>query len=163
MKLRRFSKVVSLIVSIGEASGYYPTAGGVSIAVVGDWNTTISATDLTHGIEGIPRAMRPASAFESSCRSAADQIRLEVSGARGRWKVFVRKGDANWPDDFVLKVEKSSGADRRIVTVSDADKEFFSGTGNGVHCIQIGLDGLSAAVAAGTYTTTLVFTITDGE
>jgi hypothetical protein len=134
---------------------------GVSVAIVGAWNTTLGIGNITKEAPAGREAPAASPAFEGSCRSAPDQLRLEVTGARGRWKVYVRKGDADWPDSLVLKVRRTSGAGSSIVTVGDGDKEFFSGTGDGSHSIQITLEGASVAIPAGTYTTTLVFTVTE--
>ena len=147
---------------VGSVIAYPRSAEGVSVATIGGWNTTVGVSDLTERSGGAPKSLDVAGGqLRSGCRSAPDQMRLEVSGSRGRWKVHVRKGDGDWPDAFVLKLRKTSGTGSQMVVVGDVDKEFFSGVGDGVHNVQVILEGASAAIPAGTYTTTLVFTVTD--
>jgi len=129
-----------------------PTAEAVSISVTGNWDLVFGESDL---IAGAGTDLR------SSYQSAPNQIRLRISGSSGPWRVDVRKDDTGWHSNFVLKLRKTSGKNKPIITVRDTNTEFFSGNKDGSHNVRVILENVSVAISADTYTTKLIFTVTD--
>jgi len=124
----------------------------VSITVIGSWNPEIIVLRPTAGPGGGPK---------STCKSAVNQIRLRISDSSGGWRIHVRREDTNWHKSFVLKIRKTSGKNKPTITVGDTDTLFFSGTKDTNCILQLFLEGVSLEVSPDTYTTTLIYTVTD--
>ncbi len=143
---------VAFTLCLGSAPLGERTAAAVSITVIGHWEPSIVVRPLTAGRE---------SGLQSTYESAVNQIRLRISGSAGNWKVSVRKEDTNWHPNLVLKIRKSSGKDKPIVTVQNTNMEFFSGDRDTNAHLQLTLEGVSVEVPPDTYTTTVIYTITE--
>jgi len=141
-----FILAVSVAWMVSEAEAWR-SAEAVSIAVAGEWHLNIGQSEMVAG--------------KSNFKSASDQIRLRITGSKGRWKVYVRKRDTNWHSNFVLKMRKISGQSKPVITVEDTDREFFSGERDGNFDLEIVLEGVSVAVPPDTYSTTVIYTVTE--
>lgn len=150
--MRNVVNFALLVLCTGLALASQRSAEAVSIAVTGNWNLSFGENDLIGGA---------GTDLQSTYSSASNELRLTISGSTGAWRVDVRKSDSNWHANFVLKVRKTSGKTKPTVTVQDTDTEFFSDKKN-ISCnVQVILENVSVAIPADTYTTTLVFTVTD--
>jgi len=144
--------IFALVLPVGLALLAQQPAEALSITVIGHWNPDIIVQPLSAGPDAGPK---------STYKSAVNQIRLRISDSSGGWRVYVRTEDTNWHKNFVLKVRKTSGEDKPTITVGDTDTLFFSGTKDTNCTLQLFLEGVSLEVSPDTYTTTLIYTVTD--
>jgi hypothetical protein len=130
----------------------------------GSWSPSVDSSDLTGGA---------GTDLLGAYESPADQVLLTLSGASGpsdNWRVDVKRTDISWHGDLVLWVSRTgdgtgSGAisgGTGYQQVGASDTAFFAGSGDRVGVpVQVKLSGVSVGIAAGTYSTNLVFTVVD--
>jgi len=134
----------------------------ISISVTGSWSRTISQTDLQSQTAG--------SDLTAAYESATNQAVIGVSGATLlNWRVSVKRTDTSWNANFHLYVKRtgngsgvgsiSGGTAYQEITTSNVS--FFTGSYNrsGINAQQK-LDGVSCQIPAASYTTTIVYTVT---
>jgi hypothetical protein len=139
------------------------TAGGraADITVAGDWFRTIDKTDLTAGA---------GSDLASQYESATGVTTVSIANTSGAtWRVTARRSDATWNSNVSLWVKRTSDGSgsgsisggTTYVQLSALDTEVFSGTGDRSNVtLQFKLTGMSKSVAPGTYSTTVIYTVT---
>ncbi|MBN2415702.1 hypothetical protein JXO52_07660 [bacterium] len=137
--------------------------GQAEITVTGLWSLTLDNTNLQAGA---------GSDFVSTYESAVDQVDIEISGRRFEyWQVDISiTGGASWHDDLVLYARRtgdgqgagwiSGGTAYQEVTTTSGP--FFQGYKKLKDItIQYQLSGVSVVIPAGTYSTSVVYTVTD--
>lgn len=114
--------------------------------------------------------------LNSTLETTSNFNRVDVAGISTTqgWRVTVSKIDISWPAAFIPSVQRTStgtpcGTCAGVNTgtsvtgylqVTDVEQNFIFGTGtvNDIN-IQFKIDGITLAVPAGTYQTTVVFTL----
>lgn len=162
--MERLAKVsiAILLSAILPAAG--PSWAAISITSAGFWADTIDETDLLAG---------PGSNLADTHESAADQVSLDITGTTGgsdAWRVDVRRLDTSWHTDLRLHLQRTSeGSGSGSISggasyqeIGDTYQSFFSGSGDraGID-LQLKMTGVSVAVPAATYSSTVYYTIVD--
>lgn len=149
-------------------SAILPVAGtswaAISITAAGFWADIIDETDLVGG---------PGSNLIDTHESAADQVSIDITGTTGdsdAWRVDVKRLDTAWHADLHLHVQRTSGGSgsgsisggASYQEIGDTYQSFFSGNGDrtGID-LQLKMTGVSVAVPAATYSSTVYYTIVD--
>jgi hypothetical protein len=137
-------------------------AEAANITVTGTWIRSIGLGDLQGG---------PGSDLITTYESPAGQVTMRISGAGNRaWRVDVLRIDSSWHPDLVLSIRRTGNgtgpgtiaggtAYLPILTTSQA---FVTGSGNlsGIP-FQERLSGVSVSIPAGSYATTIQYTVVD--
>lgn len=163
--MERIAKVsiailLSAILPVAESSW-----AAISITAAGFWSDTIDETDLVAG---------PGSNIIDTHESAADQVSLDVTGTidpPDTWRVDVRRVDSTWHTNLHLHLKRTSdgggppgsiSGGTSYQEVTDTYQSFFSGAGDhtGIN-VQLKMTGVSVAVPAATYSSTVYYTIVD--
>jgi hypothetical protein len=148
-------------------------SGQTTIVVTPDplWSPTFDVTYLS-GLPGTD--------FTSTQSSAANQVNIDIptlSVANARWIVYVGKADVSWNAGLTLWIARTgngsgpgggqiSGPLNTFIQVPDVPPgtatELYRGRRwrNGVPA-QLQVQGLSVALHAATFTTTVTFTVTE--
>ncbi len=124
------------------------------------WSRSISSADL-QGAAG--------SDLTATYESLTNQLLFEIAGTtKGQnWRIDVKRTDTTWHASFVLSVQRNTGSDKdanlsgglSYLAVSTSDQAFFTGHDNVKNIpIQERLGGVSCAIPAQSYSTTLTFT-----
>lgn len=136
----------------------------ISITATGDWFETIDENDLIAGA---------GSNLKNTYTSDGNATVLGISGcsdAGDAWKMTVKKTDTKWNAKFTFSVKRTSDGSGNgsisgggsFILVEDNDKDFFSGAGDRSDInVQKQLGGVSLQIPPDTYSTTIVFTVTD--
>jgi hypothetical protein len=138
----------------------------INITVTGSWTLLITSSNLT-GSAG--------SELTSYYESATNQLSMAIGGAgtgsnTHTWRVDVRRVDTAWHASFGLYIKRTNaglsgqgsvnagGTVYGLITTSN--QTFWTGRGNraGIH-LQEKLDGVSCAIPAASYSTTVYFTV----
>ena len=130
-----------------------------TITVSGEWALTITSADMT----GEAGTDLTGQMFES----ATNQVNLDVK-SRNNWRVDIELGDplGTWPDTFILEAQVTSGS----VTGGSVYQEvepapaqfFFSGRKNIKWIyVQYRLSNVSVTDGTGTFSCSIVYTVTD--
>ena len=153
-------RVGSILLLLSCALWLAPCGRAADITVAGDWLRTITKTDLTAGA-----GSDLASTYESDAGVTTVAI-ANTSG--GAWRVSLRRADGTWNSNVSLWVRRSStgsgsgtiSGGTTYVQLAALDTEVFSGTGDRSSVtLQFKLTGMSKNVAPGTYSTTVVYTV----
>ena len=146
---------------------FYAEAQAQTINVYGSWNQTINHTHLQSGA---------GSNLVSRVESAADQVTVDVmKGFWGwflgfNWVVYIHRNDLSWHSDLPLRARRTgagSGLGGSISgglsyqPISIASQMFFSGRLNRVDIPVQYEVGLSVTIPPGTYSTTIIYTLTE--
>jgi len=140
-----------------------PSRALPDIDSVGSWTETINSADLMAGAGSDLNGT-----YTSNSNQAVIQI-YNTPDWNEPWKVDVRRTDTNWHGSFTLNTRRttsgsgigfiSGGTTYRAITTTNA--LFFWGEYDRSNVnIQFQLTGMSIAIPAATYTTTVVFTAT---
>lgn len=137
----------------------------IAITVTGSWSLSIGQADL-QGAAG--------SDLTASYQSAADQLLMTISGSGGHtWRVDLYRVDSTWNSNFVLSIKRtndgtpqgkgSHSIDSLGLTyqaITTVEKTFWSGLGDYSNiALQYQLSGVSCAIPAASYSTTVYFTV----
>jgi hypothetical protein len=131
------------------------------------WETNVGPADIVGGA---------GSDFPAEYESTVDYFVIEVKNSANNWEVSVQKTDAGWPVSITVSARRSSdgtsgdpgatisgGSGYQAVTSTDA--LLFGGFGDWADVgIQLKVSGSYASfgIDAGTYTTTVTYTVIDG-
>lgn len=137
--------------------------GSIDIEVLGEWSFEITDQDLVGGA---------GSDLPPVYQSKADQawVNIRTRAIDQKWRVDVRRSDANWPRNVSLFVRRTDDGEgpgtiwggRTYVEVTATDTFFFSGAGDRSWVyLQFKLGGISVRVPPDTYSTTVVFTVVE--
>lgn len=112
--------------------------------------------------------------IQSTYLSPAGQVSLTISQSfLRRWEVDIRRMDFIWDPQLQLSIARSSdgagwnyfsgvSGGTQFISIEEQDSLFFTGWGNrSMIGLQFKLSGLSTQIAAGSYVTTLVYTVID--
>ncbi len=136
------------------------------ILIIGNWGFSINSADLISGA---------GSDINNIFESSVNQVTIDITNIhpfRVNWRIDVRKADMVWNSNFQLFITRTGdGTGHRRATISsgltyqnitDIDQLFFSGLGkrSGVP-IQLKLEGVTVQIPVGSYSTTIVYTITE--
>jgi hypothetical protein len=134
----------------------------ISITVTGSWSLSIGQVDL-QGAAG--------SDLNPSYESATDQLIMAISGTGGHtWRVDVKRVDSTWHANFLLYIKRTNGGTAGKGTVyaggteygliTTSDQTFWTGINDrsGIY-LQEKLAGVSCAIPATSYSTTIYFTV----
>lgn len=155
---------IGLVVLLPVLMGRGPAAAAISITCTGSWTETIDRADLQGG---------PGSDLNSDYESSSGTGAIDITGTAGdfdTWRVDVRRTDASWDSRLSLYVRRTSdgtgtgpisgGTAYQAITATNAS--FFEGGGDHTNVtIQLRLSGMSYAIPAANYTTTVVLTVVD--
>jgi hypothetical protein len=135
----------------------------ITITVTGSWSLSIGQANL-QGSAG--------SDLTSYYESTTNQLSMAVDEGRGEhtWRVDVKRIDSSWHASLGLYIKRtnagtsgkgsvnSGGTEYGLITTSD--QTFWTGIGDraGIY-LQEKLDGVSCAIPAASYSTTLCFTV----
>jgi hypothetical protein len=133
-----------------------------AIAVTGSWSLSIGQANLTGGA---------GTDLTSTYASATGQATLGVSGTYSHtWRIDVRRVDTTWHANFHLWIKRTnngtsgSGSYSGGTTYLDlttSNQTFMTGTGDRTgFTLQFQLTGVSTAIPAASYSTTITYTIT---
>lgn len=165
--LCRFCLLLSLFLSVHIAS-----YAQLSLTLTGSWSYTVPATDITEA----------GNDFTGTYASSASQVQIGVDNGGGflqelfgyNWRVSVRKTDANWDNTASIFVRRTNNGSpifswltltltggQAYQQITGTDQIFFSGNrgARGIN-IQYELRGVSVVMAAQSYSTTIVYTVT---
>lgn len=164
MQMRRiYSRgiLVLLLCLVPAALVFAPPKPRISIRVSGTWKLTI---DQTHIVGGA------GSDIQSTYESTGGDVYLVITKSEGTWTMDIRRADTTWHADFTISARRSSdGTGIGTITggttyqaITTTDQYFFEGSDDRSNVdIQYQLSGMSMAVPAGTYITTIYYTVTD--
>ena len=147
---------------IGVLTLWAVVEAAVSITVTGSWSLVLGSGNLQGGA---------GSNLVSTYTSNANQALLTVSGATTgqAWTVSVLRIDSTWDGSLVLSLRRTGGGSgtgtvsggTTYLTVLTTSQTFITGTGNLSNIpLQERLAGVSVSLGAGTFTTTIRYTIT---
>ena len=139
-------------------------APGIAITVTGSWSLSIGQANLS-GAAG--------SDLTASYESNTNQLLMTISGTSGSWRVDVYRVDSTWHTSFVLSIKRTgSGTPPTKGTysinpigltygpITTSATTFWSGTNSFTNIpLQYQLSGVSCAVPAASYSTTVYFTV----
>jgi hypothetical protein len=145
---------------------FYNTAQAQSVSVSGSWSLSIDETDLQSGA---------GSDLIDTYESNTNQVYVSVTKSGGLfsnwyWRVDITKSDGNWHSDFYLDVRRSSngigfGSINGLTSyqeILDSSPPYFTGNRNRYLIgMQYRLRGVSVQVPPDTYTTTVIYTVTE--
>jgi len=107
--------------------------------------------------------------------SAIDEKELDIRNPDDNWRVDVRRSDTTWHSELQIALLRTgdgtgsgtlTGGDVDYVIVTTTDTEFFTGTGGDARNVpvQFRLRGSigTYSIPAGSYVTTIVYTVSDG-
>lgn len=134
------------------------TVNGQYISVSGEWNYTISTSDITEAGED----------FSGTYTSDANQVYMDIWYSRN-WKISVQKNNIDWKNKIKLYVRRTGygwGSSRRInggtnfVHIKNKQSDFFSGRGTYYSIpLQYQIRNISVTIPAHTYVVEIVYTI----
>lgn len=135
----------------------------ISITVTGSWSLTIDETDLQAGAGSDLVAQYP---------SASNQVIVDITQTNRPWTVTIRGTVTNWHSDMRVWVRRTGdgnghplgsiqgGTSWQQVTLTD--QYFFEGTRRRINVpIQLGVNGVSLQIPPDTYSSTIIYTVTE--
>jgi len=160
----KYILVIALFMAISSNALYSKP----KIKIAGAWNLVITEQDLQNGAGSDLN-----NTYESPATQTIVDIDLAGIGADS-WRVYVKKSplDANWHSIFNLFIRRSGNGQgpppgsisggTSYIKITEDDAFFYEGVKqrkNIPH--QFKLSGVSAIIPAGTYATTIIYTIID--
>ena len=155
------ARIARLVLFASLSLPQAPALEAIDISLQGDWSTTLGALDLEAGA---------GSELTGVHQSDTDHAVISIAGATGPWRVDARKSDLTWDSALQLAVRRTSdgtgsgsiSGGTSYLDVSAFDATLFSGDADrdGVD-LQIRLSGVSAALGASSFSTTLTYTVVD--
>lgn len=135
-------------------------AWSADVSSSGNWTKTIDAGDLVAGA---------GSDLTGQHDSSSGIATLTISNTAGvSWRIFARRADGTWHDNFNLFVRRTSdGSGSGSITdggsyveLSTLDTELFSGGGDRANvAVQYRLTGMSKTVTPDLYSSGIIFTL----
>ena len=137
----------------------------IAISVTGSWSLSIGQANLTGGA---------GTNLTTPYESATNQLLMTISGTGGKsWRVDVYRVDSTWHTSFVLSAKRTTdgtpaakGAHSidpiglTYTAITTVATTFWSGTNDYTNIsLQYKLDGVSCAIPAASYSTTVYFTV----
>ena len=163
--MERLAGVSIAVVLFAVFPAAQTSRAAISITAAGSWVDTIDENDLAGG---------PGSDLIGAHESAANQVSLGITGTTGgtdRWRVDVRRVDTTWHTNLHLHLRRTSngsGPANRISggtsyqEITDIYRTFFSGRGDRLGIdVQLRMTGVSVAIPAATYSSTVYYTVVD--
>lgn len=162
MKDRKKSGLTGILVLVATLVLFSVLEAVIAITVIGSWSLSIGQANL-QGAAG--------SDLTSSYESATNQLTMGVSGTGGHtWRVDVKRVDSTWHANFGLYIKRTNagtsgkgslyagGTVYGLITTSN--QTFWTGINDrgGIY-LQEKLDGVSCAIPATSYSTTIYFTV----
>ena len=142
---------------------FFSKGMAADISTTGGWNLIIDSSNLTGG---------SGSDLTSTYTSAANATIIDIpSSDNSTWHVYINRADTNWPSAFTLyaiRTSNGSGAPNSSVSggtsyqsVTTNQVQFFTGkrTRSDIN-IQYQLSGVSISIPPGSYSTTVIYTVT---
>lgn len=132
-----------------------------TITAVGEWNLNITSANLQAGA---------GSDVSDTYESDPDEVELNVREVGGRYTVDVRLDDTgDWNTDLILSAQRTNlgcGCNTVDANVYQVIGDIDVTIVNAAQCcldwdFQFKLEGVSVLLGAGTYSTTLLYTVTD--
>jgi hypothetical protein len=162
--MRVLKKIWVLVVFSGNF--FYTTVQAQQVTVSGSWSLAIDETDLQSGA---------GSDLIDTYESNTNQVYVNVTKSGGLftnwyWRVDITKTDGNWHNDFHLDVRRSSngigmgsisGLTSYQEIVNSAPPYFTGNRNRYLIGMQYRLRGVSVQVPPNTYTTTVIYTVTE--
>ncbi len=109
--------------------------------------------------------------YSGTISSAANQIFIRIRGLNGSpWRVDISKSDTNWNSSLILRAQRTGngiggfGISGGTIaqTITNFNTPFFSGNNNiNSIPIQFHITGYSLLIPAGTYSSSVIFTLID--
>jgi hypothetical protein len=168
-----FSRPIQLVLAVVIIMAFADLARAATIIVAGAWLVTVDSSSLMGGAGSNLRSSYESSATVPVVSVSVDRCEL-IGLVAAPWRVDVQRSQTNWP--FTLRVRRiSSGVNASLcllqgstsggtayTTIEPTAKAFFSGSGSRTGIgLQFELSGVSVAVPAGIYTTTITYTAID--
>ena len=151
-----------ILILLATLAFYTIVGAAIVITVTGSWSLSIGQANL-QGAAG--------SDLTTYYESSTNQLTMAVSGTGGHtWRVDVRRVDSTWHANFDLYIKRTNGGtagkgslyaggtEYGLITTSA--QTFWTGINDrsGIY-LQEKLDGVSCAVPAASYSTTVYFTL----
>jgi len=157
------NRITRLILSTSAALLLFAasTLAAVTISVQANFSRTVGALDLSAG---------PGSDLTGSQESDPDLGAISIEGTTGGWRVDVKRTDASWDTDLELAIRRTSNGSgsgtisggTSYLEVGAFDSTLFSGEADRADIdVQVRLSGLSAALGASSFSTTVTYTVVD--
>jgi len=136
------------------------------ILIIGSWSLSISSADLIAGA---------GSDINNSFVSISNQVMIDitdVNSIENNWRIDIHKTDVIWDTNiqlFIARTGEGSGQKNSTIlggltyqNITDREQLFFAGRGqrSGVP-IQLKFEGLTIGLPNGSFSTTVVYTITE--
>jgi hypothetical protein len=135
-----------------------------SITVTGSWSLSIGQANLTGGA---------GTDLTTTYTSATNQATMNAAGTYSwtNWRISVRRIDTTWHANFHLWVKRTNNGTSgtgsysggtTFIDLTTTDQTFMTGTGSrSGFTLQFQLTGVSTAIPAASYSTTIRYTIVD--
>jgi len=160
MKKTPASRLLSLIF-LGFFLLFFSKGMAADINATGGWNLIIDSSHLTGG---------PGSDLTSTYVSGTNATDIDINNTRAKdWQVYINRADTNWPSEFTLYAQRTSAGDGSGIInggtgyqeITTSQVLFLSGTKNRSNIfIQYQLTGVSISIPPGSYSTTVIYTVT---
>lgn len=165
MKTSMFRRLLACTVAM-TMGALPPHAWPITVAATGNYAQTVTSADLTGGA---------GTDFTNPYASGTTATQLSISATVNKfdaWRIDVRRVDSTWNASLVLQVKRADNGSQcgnkggnpsggtAYQTVTTTDTTFFSGAGDRCSIgVQYQLSGISVSIAAGTYSTTVMYTL----
>lgn len=135
----------------------------LSITATGSWSKTLTSADVPDAGTDIT----------GTHTSASNQVLIDVEWPQKsnyRYRVTVRKSDVSWNASLLLYVKRTgNGTGQRTISggtsyilLSSTNQTFFTGNRDRFNVpIQFQITGVSVLIPAQTYSTTVIYTVTE--
>lgn len=142
----------------------------IAIDAIGNWNYTVPTSDITEAGRN----------FGGTYASSANQVQLDIFQTAWllnffnyNWRVDVRKSDTDWNSNLKLYARRTGNGTPWWATgtisggtsyleLTNSNKTFFSGSRTTLSIpVQFQITGVSVLLPAKTYSTTVVYTVTE--
>jgi hypothetical protein len=164
-KAGKKSVKTAILILLAALAFYTIVEAVITITVTGSWSLSIGQANLS-GAAG--------SDLTASYESAANQLLMTIGGTGGHsWRVDVYRVDSTWNASFVLSIKRTtngtpSGKGAHSIdsigltyaAITTVAATFWSGIGDYTDIpLQYQLSGVSCAIPAASYSTTIRFTV----
>jgi len=151
-----------ILILLATLAFYTVLEAVIAITVTGSWSLSVGQANLTGGA---------GSNLTTYYESSTSQLTMAISGSGGHtWRVDVKRVDSTWHANFGLYIKRTNGGtsgkgslyaggtEYGLITTSD--QTFWTGINDraGIY-LQEKLDGVSCAIPAASYSTTIYFTV----
>ncbi len=136
------------------------------ILIIGSWSLSISSADLITGA---------GSDINNSFVSISNQVMIDITDINtfeNNWRIDVHKTDVIWDTNiqlFIARTGEGNGNEKSTISgglsyqnITDIEQLFFAGRGQRIGVpIQLKFEGITIRLPIGSYSTTIVYTITE--